>query len=100
MKDDCCSSPDLMSVDDAIAKILEQATAVSDIENIEILGALDRVLAEDVSSSIDVPGYDNSAMDGYAVRSAECNKEGVSLAVSQRIPADVMACYPVAFCRL
>jgi len=33
--------------------------------------ALDMVLAEDVSSPIDLPGWDNSAMDGYAARAAD-----------------------------
>ena len=38
-------------------------------------------------SAINVPGYHNSAMDGYAVRSAECTGPGISLTISQRIPA-------------
>ena len=87
MIDDCCASPGLISVDDAIKKILEQGVSVSDTENIEILDALGRVLASDLKSGINVPGYDNSAMDGYAVRSEDCLSEGVSLNVSQRIPA-------------
>lgn len=84
---DCCSSPGLISVDQAIEKILSQATAVEQTESVNILDALNRVLAEDLLSTIDVPGYDNSAMDGYAVRSEDCQISGAELPVTQRIPA-------------
>ena len=52
-----------------------------------LLEALNRVLAKDIRSAIDVPGYDNSAMDGYAVHSDDCQKSGAVLPVTQRIPA-------------
>ncbi len=84
---DCCASPGLISVEQAIDKILLQATAVEQTETVDILDALNRVLAEDLYSTIDVPGYDNSAMDGYAVRSEDCLTAGVELPVTQRIPA-------------
>ena len=84
---DCCATPGLMSVEQAIDNILSSASAVEQVENVEVLDALHRVLAEDLKSSIDVPGYDNSAMDGYAVRSEDCQTSGAVLPVSQRIPA-------------
>ena len=84
---DCCSSPDLLSVDQAIEKILSQAVPVEQAETVGILDALNRVLAEDLHSTIDVPGYDNSAMDGYAVNSEDCSTSGSELPVTQRIPA-------------
>lgn len=87
MSEDCCSSPSLISVDDAIARILDPVSAVEQFEVVDIEDALGRVLAEDVCSSINVPGYDNSAMDGYAVRSADCVEPGSRLLVAQRIPA-------------
>lgn len=40
-------------------------------ERVPLMAALDRVLADDVASPLDIPPWDNSAMDGYAVRSAE-----------------------------
>jgi molybdopterin molybdotransferase len=49
--------------------------------------SLDRVLAEDVIASINVPPADNSAMDGYAVRYADCIGLEEPLPVSQRIAA-------------
>ncbi len=84
---DCCSTPGLLTVDQAIEKILSQAIAVEQTESVDILDALNRVLAEDLLSTIDVPGYDNSAMDGYAVRSEDCRLAGAELPVTQRIPA-------------
>ncbi len=84
---DCCASPGLLSVEQAIEKILSQAAAVEQTESVDILNALHRVLAEDLHSTIDVPGYDNSAMDGYAVRSEDCTSPGAALTVTQRIPA-------------
>ena len=84
---DVCASPNLLSVDEAIEKILAPAVTVKKTETIDIIDALNRVLAEDVHSTIDVPGYDNSAMDGYAVRSSDCQTTGVKFPVSQRIAA-------------
>ncbi len=84
---DCCASPGLISVEQAIEKILSQAVPLDESETVDILDALNRVLAEDLHSSINVPGYDNSAMDGYAVRSADCQAEANELPISQRIPA-------------
>jgi molybdopterin molybdotransferase len=84
---DACSSPGLMSVEQAIEKILSQATAIEQTETVSLLDGLNRVLAEDLKSTIDVPGYDNSAMDGYAVNSDDCQTSGAVLPVTQRIPA-------------
>ncbi len=50
--------------------------------------ALDRVLAEDVTSPIDLPPWDNSAMDGYAVRAADVrDRKGVELRVIETVAA-------------
>jgi molybdopterin molybdotransferase len=56
--------------------------------------ALDAVLAEDVISPIDLPPWDNSAMDGYAVRSADV-REGAELEVIEAIPAGQFPSKPV-----
>ena len=85
--DDGCAAPDLIPVDEAISRVLDAATPVVETELIDIESSLNRVLAEDVISAINVPGYDNSAMDGYAVRSTECAEAGILFKVSQRIPA-------------
>ena len=85
--DDCYASPALISVDEALALILDGIRPVSEIEHVSLDAALGRVLAQTVQSGIDVPGYDNSAMDGYAVRSADIATAGVVLPVLQRIAA-------------
>ena len=84
---DSCATPGLLSVEQAIENILAQAEPVEQVEQVDILDALNRVLAEDLHSTIDVPGYDNSAMDGYAVRSEDCQSAGSILPVTQRIAA-------------
>jgi len=60
----------VISVDEALEKILARID-VLEAEESPILGCLGQVLAEDVSSSINIPPLDNSAMDGYALRSAD-----------------------------
>ncbi|HMA31665.1 MAG TPA: gephyrin-like molybdotransferase Glp [Casimicrobiaceae bacterium] len=63
--------PNSMPVDKARALIRQFLTPVTATERVHIRAALDRVLAEDVTSPFDVPGHDNSAMDGWAVRFAD-----------------------------
>jgi len=60
----------MISVDQALEKVLAHID-VLEAEESPILGCLGQVLAEDVFSSINIPPLDNSAMDGYAVRSAD-----------------------------
>jgi molybdopterin molybdotransferase len=67
--------PNSMPVDKARVLIRRFLTPVSTVERVHIRHALDRVLAEDVVSPLDVPGHDNSAMDGWAVRFADLHPE-------------------------
>src|SRR5437763_15693063 len=61
--------------------------------------ALDRVLADDVTSPIDLPGWDNSAMDGYAARAADVASANpdhkVTLAVAEAVPAGQFPTKPI-----
>ncbi|MBY0411916.1 MAG: molybdopterin molybdotransferase MoeA, partial [Burkholderiaceae bacterium] len=77
----------LKSLDDALAALLVQASSAPLTEIIATYDADGRVLAQDCVSALQVPHNDNSAMDGYAVRSTEVTAAGVELPVSQRIPA-------------
>lgn len=77
----------LKSYEEALDLLLSHAQAVSETETVPLERALGRVLAAPVSSLIDVPGWDYSAMDGYAVRAADVPAPGTTLPVSQRIPA-------------
>ncbi len=74
----------LLPVEEALARILSAAVPIDAVQTIPLANALGRVLAEDVTSPIAVPGADDSAMDGYALRAAQA---GDPLPVSQRIPA-------------
>lgn len=58
------------------ATIATLATPVQGVERVAVRSALDRILAADLISPVDVPAHDNSAMDGYAVRSAELAASG------------------------
>jgi molybdopterin molybdotransferase len=62
-----------------------------DIEIVDLLGASERILAQEITSQLDFPHWDNSAMDGYAVRHAdvaECNPENPAvLEIVTEIPA-------------
>jgi molybdopterin molybdotransferase len=63
--------PNALPVDKAQAFIAQMVPRVSAVESLAIRAALGRVLARDVVSPIDVPAHDNSAMDGFALRSAD-----------------------------
>jgi molybdopterin molybdotransferase len=77
----------LLSVDEALERLLAGARPVSDTESVPTLAATERVLAQAQASTLDVPPLDNTAMDGYAVRAADCASGEARLRISQRIPA-------------
>jgi len=63
-------APELISVDEARARVLARTERL-DAEAVPVGDAVGRVLAEDAASDDDVPGFDNSAMDGFAVRAED-----------------------------
>jgi molybdopterin molybdotransferase len=63
--------PNSMAVDQARTLIRQFLAPVTATERVHVRAALDRVLAEDIVSPVAVPGHDNSAMDGWAVRFAD-----------------------------
>ncbi|QGZ56117.1 molybdopterin molybdotransferase MoeA [Paraburkholderia acidiphila] len=77
----------MLSTADALATLLAAAKSLSGTETISTFDALNRVLAADVVSPLDVPPMNTSAMDGYAVRVADLAQGSRHLPVSQRIPA-------------
>ena len=79
----------LLSIEEALELLLDQARPIAEMERLPTRSGLGRVLAEPVVSTIAVPGWDNSAMDGYAVRVSDLAASGGRLSVSQRIPAGV-----------
>ena len=82
----------MISVEEAREQVFSRID-VLEPERVPLLGALGRVLAEDVISDIDVAPFDNSAMDGYAVRAADVASASadspVVLSVIEYIPAGV-----------
>lgn len=79
----------MITIDNAIDNLLTHATPISDTENISLIDSINRVLAEDIVSSINVPPADNSAMDGYAININDLDKSNHSstLPISQTIAA-------------
>ncbi len=80
----------MISVNEAIERILEQIPRLGK-ERVGILQAQGRVLAEDLFSPRSIPPWDNSAMDGYAVRGTEIQKASGQHPVFLRVLADVPA---------
>ncbi|MBT9527409.1 MAG: molybdopterin molybdotransferase MoeA [Rhizobacter sp.] len=80
----------MLTLDEALARLLGAVQPLADHETVSTFDGLGRVLASEVRSLVDVPSADNSAMDGYAMRSADVPAPGTVLPVSQRIPAGVV----------
>ena len=89
-------SKPMLSAEQAILQMLSEVAPLTQTVSVPISAALDRVLAQPVVSSINVPGYDNAAMDGYALRAAEVSPNqlltvaGVALAghaFTDKVPA-------------
>nr|WP_256081834.1 gephyrin-like molybdotransferase Glp [Massilia sp. YIM B04103] len=77
----------MLSAREALDFLLGAARPVEEVETLPTLAANGRVLAKSQVSGMNVPGQDNTQMDGYAVRSADCASGVATLTVSQRIPA-------------
>ncbi|KQQ32511.1 molybdenum cofactor biosynthesis protein MoaA [Duganella sp. Leaf126] len=77
----------MLTMAEALAQMLAAARPVTDVETVPTLAANGRVLAQAQVSGMNVPGQDNTQMDGYAVRAHECISGHAVLKVSQRIPA-------------
>ena len=77
----------MLSYEQALEKLLAAAQPVAEIRSQPLTAAAGRVLAVAQRSTVAVPPLDNSAMDGYAVRTADITAAGICLPVSQRIPA-------------
>src|SRR5579872_3199276 len=74
----------MISADEALRIVLENVAPLG-IERVPILAAHSRVLAEEIRSPRDIPGFDNSAMDGYAVRAADVATASEANPVSLRV---------------
>jgi molybdopterin molybdotransferase len=77
----------LLSVDEALERLLVGARPVAETESVTTLSAAGRILAQVQRSTMNVPPLDNSAMDGYAVRLADLKGPEPRLKVAQKILA-------------
>ena len=82
------------NLDEALNIILGQISPLG-VERVDLQSALGRVLARDLTAPWDLPHYDNSARDGFALRSADCTTEGTTLRISGFIPAGGSMSTPV-----
>lgn len=86
------SRPPLLDFDQARQQLLANARSPAVIEQIPLLQALGRVVAEPVVSPMDVPAFANSAMDGYAICVDPTFQYPIKLEVTQRIAAGASGC--------
>lgn len=66
----------MLTLEQAQAAILERVRRARDVESVPLAHACDRYLAERVDARVDNPAFDNSAMDGYALRTADLAAHG------------------------
>ena len=77
-KQPSCDDPfdNLLPVEEARTRLSSALSVVTQTETVELIDAVGRVLCDDVVSPVDVPGYTNSAMDGYAIASTSIPTSG------------------------
>ncbi len=80
----------MLTVEQALQKILD-VVSILDVENAPVMETLGQVLAEDIISEITVPPWDNSAMDGYAVRSENTRGAGQNTPKTLKVIDTVIA---------
>src|SRR5215471_2804596 len=84
-------SRNLISIDEALRLVLGRVERLP-AESVPLDGALGRVLADDAATTVDLPPFDSSAMDGFALRSADTPGR---LPVVHRVPAGAPAPRPL-----
>ncbi|MCA3643703.1 MAG: molybdopterin molybdotransferase MoeA [Methylobacterium sp.] len=86
----------LRRLDDALDDLTIRLAGLSETETVPVMQAIGRVLAHEVGSTFAIPNFDNSAVDGYAVRFADLAASGETrLPVSLRIPAGMIGVPPL-----
>ena len=77
LSDDCFAfGGSLLGIDAARQMIFERVQPVGGVERVELRQALGRTLSNDMTAPIAVPGFDNSAVDGYAMRLDDLDPQG------------------------
>jgi molybdopterin molybdotransferase len=93
LSDDCFAfGGPMMSVDEAVGIIAARVTAVQEAETVSLNEADGRILAHDISASLPLPPFTNSAVDGYAVRGRDLPQQGeAAFHVAGRVQAGASA---------
>lgn len=88
---------ELMPVEDALSLVASRIPPLSETETVSLINADGRFLASDAIAPVDLPVFDNSAVDGYAVAHADLTADGPTvLPVGARIAAGQVASGPIA----
>jgi molybdopterin molybdotransferase len=97
LTDDCFAfSGPLLPIADMERLIIERVTPVAEVEQVPLDEALGRVVAADVAAIDDLPPFDNSAVDGFAVRYADLAVAAdTRLVVAERVMAGHVAVHPL-----
>jgi molybdopterin molybdotransferase len=98
LTDDCFAfSGPLLPVEEVERIINDRVVPVGEREDVALTSAWGRVLASDIAAPIDLPPFDNSAVDGYAVRHADLASEGETrLSIVDRVTAGHAAAHALA----
>jgi len=85
--------PKLIEIDEARTRVLERTQRL-EAEQVPLAHARGRVIAEQVASPLEVPGFDSSAMDGFAVRAADLARAGAEEPVTLTLAGESRAGHP------
>jgi molybdopterin molybdotransferase len=98
LSDDCFAfGEELLAVEELERIIRERVAPVAKTETVPIRQACGRVLAQEIVAQVSLPPFDNSAVDGFAVRHADLSPEGdTRLKVAARLTAGRAAAQPLA----
>lgn len=98
LSDDCFAfSGPLLPLADMERLIIERVAPVAEVEEVALSDALGRVVAVDIAAPEDLPPFDNSAVDGFAVRHADLAAAGdTRLLIAERVTAGHAAAHPLA----
>lgn len=78
----------MISEHEALTRVLADLP-VTAVETIPLAAVCGRICADEVRAYLALPGFDNSAMDGWAIHAADCGKESISLRITGEQPAGV-----------
>lgn len=73
----CTDTQNTLTLTQALTRIKDEIQPIQGFERVALRSSLGRILAQDIISPVNVPGYANAAMDGYAVKASDLPQEGI-----------------------